>query len=855
MAIAHEERYINHIDALWAKTAPHKALLCHMIDVGNCCKAYLGSKALSAVSKFLADQWNCDTEEAISFTAYLSAMHDIGKATPQFQMQNAEELSQLKATEVREILPDKLLNPVRHEFMSRLITNRIWKARGENRRLYDAYSCILSLHHQKIDKSERNRPVVHEGWQIIQDEIERLIGYLFKCSGTLPKPKNMDAVCILLTGILILCDWVASSGPFDELPEMTDSYVEDSLKIAKQAIKRCGLIEDHRIPEFKSFQSMWPMIAVPRDIQIKTEMLDPSALLTIIEAPMGEGKTEAALYCAGRAAHQTGKRGIYVALPTQATSNQMYGRVSAMLESLKGGNTRLLHGTAFLMKSKQDGIRSDDAFDAEKWLGTARMGLLDENGVGTVDQAMGAVLLARFSVLRLLGLANKSLVIDELHAYDAYMSEIIESLLRWCRALEIPVILLSATLQNSQRKRYLSCYINDENLPELNESYPLITQVGKDMQVFQVEAAATLKTGYHFVSEAFGQDEKMIAHFAFEKVNNGGCYCIISNTVRRAQKIYEELMQIKDPDLEIMLFHARFLMGRREEIEENCLQKFGKGADDKRPKRAILVATQVVEQSLDIDFDGMISELAPIDLLLQRAGRVHRHRNRIRPVGLEKPVIHVVVPDEDAGRDLEKRYGASGFVYDPFLLSNTEKLIRSERTICVPDEVRSVIAEAYEEVNEQNMKAWTKRCFSEQLLSANADGVSFPEPKTDFFFPTQSHPEFANLEVDDGFDPASRAATRLGEPTFRIAFVDSELLEKAKKGYLSKELQKQVLLNSVSLRLTPDIEIGLSGSDDIYQIQGGALWGCYLVEHRSKVNIGNKSLINSRSVGLYWEEQ
>ena len=838
---------------LWAKTDPYKSLTAHMIDAGCCAKAFLESPSSSALLQFLAEQWNCSQGDAVSFTAYLVAMHDIGKATPQFQMQSDEQLSRLRKTAIDQFLPETKLKPVRHEYLSGSIAKRIWKNRGNNRRIHDAYSCILSLHHQRPDQSEKKKPSVHEGWQRIQDETEAVMREVFHFSGTLPVPREYDPVCALLTGILILSDWVASSGPFNSLAEEADDYYEKSITAARSALMRYGLTENHRYKPVNTFQSLWPQITVPRDIQRKCEELDSNALLTIIEAPMGEGKTEAALYQAVRALLQRGKRGIYVALPTQATSNQMYGRFASMVENVDGGHARLLHGTAFLMKNETGVIQSEDAVEAEKWLGSARMGLLDENGVGTVDQAMGAVLLARFSVLRLLGLANKVLIIDELHAYDAYMSEIIESLLCWCRSLSIPVVLLSATLQDTQRIRYLSCYTDPVNLQNLSDNYPLITQVKDNMSIVQTEADASMQTDYTFAAERFGQDEEQIARFATNEISGGGCFCILANTVKRAQGIYRKLGEIKDPDTEIMLFHARFPLGRREEIEKECLRRFGKGSEC-RPKKAVLVATQVVEQSLDIDFDGMISELAPIDLLLQRAGRIHRHRNRNRPERMKKPVIHVILPDAYAAEDPEHRYGSSGYVYAPFLLLNTEKLLEAGMVIQVPADVRSVIRQVYEHVSGENMQSWQKRAFDQQLLSANADRVAFPPPASDYFFPAQSHPEFEDMNIDDGFDPSARAATRLGEPTFRIAFADREHLDAAKQGRLSKAQQKELLLSSVSLRLTPEISAGLV-SGDICQIRKGALWGCYVADADGMICIGNKKLINDPEIGVYWEGQ
>lgn len=213
------------------------------------------------------------------------------------------------------------------------------------------------------------------------------------------------------------------------------------------------------------------------------------------------------------------------------------------------------------------------------------------------------------------------------------------------------------------------------------------------------------------------------------------------NTVKAAQEVYSVLraklndLGLRADEVTTLLFHARFTVGRRNEIEQQCLRLFGRDAGERRPKRAILVATQVVEQSLDLDFDTMISELAPIDLLLQRAGRVHRHRERKRPEGLEKPVIHVLMPDERASEDVDERYGLSGKVYAPFLLYNTELLLKNGISVSVPKDVRNVISKVYDYISAQAEEAWAEMAFKAQMKSANARSVIWDEPDPDVFFP------------------------------------------------------------------------------------------------------------------------
>lgn len=540
---------------LWAKSNPYKSLLAHMVDSGCCAYQFLSASSSNAILSFLSQQWKCDTEAALSYCAYFTAMHDIGKAMPQFQRMDEGQFARLKDFGMGDLFSSIITESIRHEYFSARIMRRIWKARAVNRMLFEPYSCILSLHHQRIEGDLINKKIP-VAWQNLQDQLESEIREVFNTAKELPHPDNMDATCTLLTGLVILCDWVSSSGPFDSDPEIDGEYLIRSKRIAEGTLKQYGLIDENGKQRICSFRAMWPGILSLRDIQTCCEKLDFESALTIIEAPMGEGKTEAALYLAERMRDKKNKRGIYVALPTQATSNQMYERTETMLESIDRSKARLMHGSAFLYENEAR-IQSADADEAERWLSSLRMAFLGENGVGTVDQAMASVLIARFSVLRLLGLTNKVLVIDEMHAYDAYMKEILKSLLSWCNALCIPVILLSATLQDSQRRDYLSCFIGND-LPELSDAYPLITQIDHTGSLIQIPTQAALQTDYYFEPVRLGNDPVAIARFAVEKVAHGGCYCVLVNTVRKAQDIYCALLEMVDTETETSLFPCPF---------------------------------------------------------------------------------------------------------------------------------------------------------------------------------------------------------------------------------------------------------------------------------------------------------
>ena len=846
---------------LWAKSHPHKQLLAHMIDVGNCVKEYLSASSSRAVLQFLSSQWNCSSNTAVSFAAYLASLHDIGKATPQFQRKDNAQFRRLQDTEIRYCFPPQSPNDdIRHEISSKQIAQRIWSQQDST--LKKEYAFVLALHHQRKSKIIKNN--MANCWNAMQEDLEKAARQLFHAPDELLKPAHIDAVCTLLTGLIILCDWVASSSPFDVLAEVNETYDSDSTRIAKKTLRDYGLIEDRTFPKIDYFQSVWPKITQPRSIQMCCERLNPDASLTIIEAPMGEGKTEAALFLAARLCSTWKKRGIYVALPTQATSNQIYYRFMAMLDQIHAGSAKLLHGTAFLYEPEQNG-HSEDPNKAGNWLRPLRMGLLAENGVGTVDQAMASVLMAKFSVLRLLGLANKILIIDEIHAYDAYMSEIIRSLLSWCKALQIPVILLSATLQDSQREDYLSCFANRQmNRMNLSGSYPLITQATCDGTIKQIECNASIRTRYSFETVRIGTDFHLIAQYAMRMVKNGGCYCVLMNTVEHAQEVYRIIKDLRDSETEILLYHARFPLGKRLNIEKKCLSMFGK--DAQRPQKAILVATQVVEQSLDIDFDGMLTELAPIDLLLQRAGRVHRHKERNRPAVFFQPVITVILPDASANRKPEERYGLSGGIYAPFLLNNTEEIVKEGLSICVPEDVRDVIAKVYDHITKENKLSWESMDFRQQKMQAAADGISFPSPDKETFFMRELLEHlFDQPDVDDGFETKlhepdvdddsetkSHATTRLGDSTVRISFCSSDFVSSVRTDCLSKEQEQTILYASVSIVIHfSENDLKTSG---LVPVKKGHLKGCYLSPGYDSIQIGRYAIRNDAELGIIKEK-
>jgi len=456
--------------------------------------------------------------------------------------------------------------------------------------------------------------------------------------------------------------------------------------------------------------------------------------IVIVEAPMGEGKTEAAIFLADHWNVLLEQRGCYFALPTQATSNQMFGRVRDYLARRYADSRvllQLLHGHAALSaefeallkegaKPNQslqlDGVHGEDvnkgdccaaSVAAAEWFTYRKRGLLAPFGVGTVDQALMAALQTKHVFVRLFGLSHKTIIIDEVHAYDAYMSALLERLLNWLAALKSPVVLLSATLPKKRRDALIKAYLtglgaSDVKMTSSEEDrYPRITWATRDSGGVRRLQTSTQNSRSLKLRLVDGDIFKLAEQLQ-DALKDGGCAAVICNTVRRAQDVYEALRPFfpgkSDDDLPALdLLHARYLFKDRAEREARTLKRFGKPGDDvRRPNRAVLISTQIIEQSLDLDFDLMITELAPVDLMLQRAGRLHRHQRgeADRPINLREPQLWISAPS--IGEDGLPDFGVNKRVYDEHILLRSWLEVKNGKPIAIPENIESLIEAVYD---------------------------------------------------------------------------------------------------------------------------------------------------------------
>lgn len=732
------------VKALWAKSEPHHPLWCHLLDT-------------AAVARALVPRFGRIEDLPDGWIEFLVGCHDIGKADRWFQNKDEHLAAQLKLK-----LPDwnsgsDNLKKFRHEARSRewlqrtLVEQHGWKKRsGEN----VVAKAVVGHHGDWSPPTYPEREYADtQTWEALRDELGAMLWQTLQPEPcTLEQFSHASNAGAKLAAYVILSDWIASNDAlfcYPNLPtkETPEQYFAAACERAQAVVAQMKL----DAPAFEArivkptFGAVWPNIETLRPLQaqleVRRETLAPG--LAIIEAPMGEGKTEAAIYLAQLWMSGFSTHGVYFALPTQATANAMHERYDKFLHAWNPARrARLMHGGAWLrdetpselevlpeLEAQDYQTALKQARSARDWFRPTRRALLSAEGVGTIDQALLCALRVKFGPLRLLGLSQKTLIIDEVHAYDEFMGVLLERLLQWCRALDVNVILLSATLSQAQKMTLCRVYAgSDANLSALETSdaktapYPLLSFVPRQEAAFQfaVEADAKRQRDLHIERQAGLLDDfAATARLCARVIRDDGCACILANTVRAAQEIFRELKAMKErgelpTDCDLSLFHARFRAEKRAQIEHDVVAKFGPdaGKDGKppRPPCAILVATQVVEQSLDVDFDFFFSQLAPVDLLLQRAGRLWRHERTRRPTTF--PTLTILTPPEN-----DWNFGPSGRVYAPEILLRSLALCHETNEWNLPAAFRPLIERCYNAA--EDLEEFASRSgFAEALQEA-----------------------------------------------------------------------------------------------------------------------------------------
>lgn len=711
----------------------------HLLDVAACVDALLESRPI--MLERAARLFEVEPTRTKTLLVTLAALHDIGKFAPAFQGKVPPlwpgVLGSTASTATRPVSwHTRDGYALWYHELSTALAEKIWKG-GR-----DALDClaqgIFGHHGRPLDTSRVREELLSRSF----GDIARVIAVA--CATDLVQllmPDPIDAspprgararvASWWVAGAINFADWVGSneeSFPYRQ-PDIDLCAYWDRARSRSREVVRKERLGAPKPSCQKSFATLTGIQSNPTPMQAwaSSVALESGPLLVIIEDVTGSGKTEAAQMLVHRLMAEGRVSGAYWAMPTQATANAMYLRQAKSIDELysKGQQPSLVlaHGQASLhegfrstvMSSSGESGRASELLEIDDELpGNAacaaffadrkRAALLADIGAGTIDQALLGVLPTKHNTLRLLGLADKVLVIDEAHAYDTYMSGEIRELLRFQAALGGSAIILSATLTTEKRAELVRWWmwgrsgVQPPHIDPAKTDYPLATVLGKSTEAPVERAIDAAPQSRRKVAVSFVDDLFKAKRHVTEAVRAGAAVVWIRNTV---DDCLAAAALLRADGLEPLVFHARFAQCDRQAREQEVLRIFGPDACEAERYGRVLVATQVVEQSLDLDFDAMVSDLAPVDLLIQRAGRLQRHekRNAARPAecGCELVVLSPPFTPEPRPDWLVSLLPGTARVYENTgVLWRTARTLQATRSIETPSGLRELVESAYD---------------------------------------------------------------------------------------------------------------------------------------------------------------
>jgi CRISPR-associated endonuclease/helicase Cas3 len=857
------------VDArLWGKShgldRPYP-LICHLLDTAAVAGELFDRVVGQARGEWLAEAAGVSGDGIRGLLMYWAGLHDLGKISPPFQAKAPDHFAPVLA-DSRYVAERMTGDDSRfhHSDASHWILAQLFAASGypaspgPSSKYFVAHQIAqmlgghhgrfhakLSLADMRDPRSPKRAASLGTGEWARQAEahagaLKELIG---ESAEVVPRGLLPVSAVAILTGLVVCADWLASQESYitsaGRLPEagwratgeQLQRHWQAALGDAGGVVLRAGLGQARFRPVISGvsgFRDRFPKISVPNPLQTSlAERLSATvrgAGLLLITAPPGDGKTEAAEFCAAHLAQVCGTGGLAFALPTMATTDAMFRRIQTFAKDnlAQDAALALVHGMAWLntdfeklalATAQSDRILTGEgeagdfaAPFATDWLRGRGRGLHAALGAMTIDQQLTGVLPVKHNMLRLHGLSSKVVVIDEAHSYGPWMHSLLLRLLNWLGAMRVPVVVMSATLAGATARSVLDAYRSGcgyEALPagtpavpypgwlfldaasgQLSEPVEVGTDRARDLVVRMepVRRCVTESTSAADLPE--NERLRVLARLLAPIREEGGCVLVCCNTVAEAQQTYEHLYSQFSSVAEVGLLHARFRAADRARITDGCEQAFGKPDEDgrsaRRPVASILVATQIVEQSIDLDFDLIVSDLAPIALLLQRAGRCRRHDRGARPAWTgalgTSPLVVLDPVGEDGEYKQPKEWGA---VYFEALLRKTSRLLRGRvgGAISIPQDVSSLVDDVYAEFfatdNELHSDGERAAMFAAEAAQAATEAVerqlanivAIPRPKPVMDLEELSGAGRVGL-IDDAL-----VTTRLGADSARLVLV------------------------------------------------------------------------------------
>lgn len=672
-----------------------------------------------SIRRSFSHETGLSEEQTYAWVMFFVALHDLGKFDVRFQMKNLD----LAEANYNANLPKNLV--VKDYFHGDegykwfVLESDIYFENIANRQqdwLQNWFAAVAGHHGSIPTNAEPNFPPFVDKSITVQDCLARqmLIQELNRIFLE-PVGINFDNIPtenppVLLAGFCSVCDWLGSNREYFEFQQKESSlenYLISRKENALKALNDFGLLA--HINTIGGMEALYPDYT-PQNIQTLIDRLSVEQSLIIIEANTGSGKTEAALAYASRLLASGLADNIVFALPTQATANAMLERLECVAGKIFGSNDNIIlaHGKRDYNEhfkkmierhKKSSSLQGDIEAGAQcsEWLSSSRKrAFLGQIAVTTVDQVMlSAIRPLKHYFVRSFGIGKGVLIIDEIHAYDAYMYGILEAVIKQQKQAGGSVILLSATLAVYQKQSLCNAWGTAEVIDE--KEYPLILQAtDNDVYTFTMDNPNCIQEKT-FGIELWKSDDCSFSNEQLERIvkaaEEGAKVGIVCNLVDDAQRYAHRLTEMSYVPVDI--FHSRYRYCDRMNKEKAVLDNYDKNSSN---QGRILVGTQVIEQSLDIDFDWMISFICPVDLLFQRIGRLHRHLKQ-RPDSHDKPQCTVVMPnfnDADLAEDPKKIYGLHNFIYkNTRVLWRTQCLLEQNEVIKFPEAYRDWIERVY----------------------------------------------------------------------------------------------------------------------------------------------------------------
>jgi len=616
----------------------------------------------------------------------IAATHDLGKISPNFQEKIYSAMGE--SLEIGSAELDNMLGG--HATVSQACVQGITS---------NFIPEILGRHHGS-SPTNVGLPIdeVYGGPKWQQNRLDLLTQLKNRFACNWPTIRDADQANVL-SGLTCVADWIGSGSLFDGVqPDGNPDNTPWEDRIG-EAIDRAGFV-GFKLRSNLGFEDIFTFTCRKAQRNLIQAVKGPG--IYVLEAPMGMGKTEAALYAAYQALMQGSATGIYFALPTQLTSDKIYDRMNSFLGMVLHEDCRfrslLLHSSAWL----RDTELGEEGMPGNGWFNSKKRGLLAPFAVGTIDQALMGVMNVKHGFVRTFGLAGKVVILDEVHSYDTYTGTIIDKLVQTLRELNCTVIVLSATLTAERRSDLLGQYSNES-------AYPLVSAATKGNHELYLPVGETDSAN---ISISVKNDDSEALAEAIFRAERGEQVLWVENSVAESQdrfKIIAARAQACDNKIECGLLHSRFLRIDRKHNEEKWVKTFGKDGHAKRKEYGrILVGTQVLEQSLDIDADFLITRICPTDMLFQRIGRLWRHREAdgLRPDGAKREAWILAPRLENIAKE-SGVWGKSGKVYMPYVLYRSLAVWQDKLQLALPQDIRLMLEATYAEQDEVGiMNKW-----------------------------------------------------------------------------------------------------------------------------------------------------